>query len=76
MDELRDRFAGMVLQGMLSNPEMFKMMRRLKDDAVNNQNIPALEWEDAVEFPAYANSAYRIADAMIKQKQSLGPVKV
>jgi hypothetical protein len=65
---LRDWFAGQALAGMIASRGIFEAMKEFKTKAVAGGMAP-LEFERDIEFPGYANAAYRVADAMLKERQ-------
>ena len=64
---LRDYFAGQIATGMMANSSFFYSMRYAKSQAMSEGVTPA-EFENKAEFPAYAKAAYKIADAMLKER--------
>lgn len=64
--DLRDWFAGQALAGMMASP-MYHDLKTVKQLALD-AGISATEFEDTVEFPACARGAYKIADAMLAER--------
>lgn len=64
---LRDYFAGQIVAGIMANGSMFEAMRSVKGSAMRD-GVIASTFEEEVEFPSYAHAAYKIADAMLKER--------
>ena len=63
----RDYFAVVALSGVLANELIIMAAYEMKRAWVEQGKTP-MEFEETIEFPMYANVSYRIADAMIKEK--------
>lgn len=69
---LRDWFAGQAMQAIVTNQVIAKMMSELKGEAIADAPDPtaaAREFQDIIEFPAYAKASYAIADAMLAERE-------